>query len=269
MVKLTKETVLNGLEEYEKKGSRESGISCQKANHWRNVAYKNGWLQKPNQNEEIEEVETTPNTLVNGSDWSDILKFDMESEISSGYKGKMVCICGLPAMGKTTLLKDILNQYRNNHFVYDLIKQFKGFTNVTTKKSIVYPDNQTDFNLFGKFLLKQDRKDKNKPLIIGIDEIDLLLPSNRPPSDNWAVLLQTYRHYGLNLVYTTRRPAKVYTDLVENSHYLISFKINGENNINKLNQHKKGLGNEASKLKEYEYIIYDSLKDEKILISNF
>lgn len=228
------------------------------------TAYKHRrFLKKYDENKNPEEKKEEKNLMEEIEEdlkefysWEDVINIPQEKPTGSDtYRGILIGIFGIAGSGKTHIMKEILYNYRS--IVYDITGQFKSNEKyqVVHPKKRRYPENQEEFNKFGEFILKNDR-----PLLVGIDEVDLLIP--KAGNGIWNDIINTYRHSFLNFVYTSRRPQKVNTDLVENSHYLICFRQNGENAIKKLNNVKKGLGTMCSELEDFEYLIYSS-RDKK------
>jgi DNA helicase HerA-like ATPase len=89
-------------------------------------------------------------------------------------------------------------------------------------------------------------------------------PNKIPLPDAIGNLSDNHAHMrnreGVSVVYITRRPADLNTNLIETSHIIVIFRLSGKNDIMYLENLHKGLGDEIRNLKDYEYIILDNTK---------
>jgi len=102
------------------------------------------------------------------------------------------------------------------------------------------------------------KKNKGSWDLVIWDEADDIFPLNRPLFSRMANLKGKYRHdeWGnLGIGFACRRPAQLYTDFSELSHYIVTFGSKGANDRKKLNDISEGLGDAAQQLSNHEYII--------------
>lgn len=174
-------------------------------------------------------------------------------------ENRSFCIFGLPNSGKSTLAHYILNQYEAHAFVYDTLNEFppepfdsyapKGRYDAAELEAVIRP-----VMTGGKYSL------------IIIDEANRFCPS-KPKSLPQAIAdLNDWRaHYNLSVGFLTRRPTQLNQDLTELSDLIISFGLDGVNDIHYLNELKDGFGDIVSNLAKYHFAIY-SKEDREVTV---
>lgn len=171
------------------------------------------------------------------------------------FKNKLVCIFGLHESGKTVLAKHIAKQYKT--VVFDILGEYKEKgLDWYEPKHTAYPDVAQDFDIF----LKNARTETKWNMIL-LDEASTVFPNKRglmPIANNF---INFYRHsikekgWNKGAMFICRRPARLNTDIVELSRYLIIFQLKGKNDIQYLNSINEGLGDAVVELDGYEFIV--------------
>lgn len=190
--------------------------------------------------------------IKNKKDWTEVIQFN---------KAVRIGIFGLQGSGKTTLAKDIAREYKKHTFIFDVMNEY-SFNHRYNVKNRSYPEIAEEFDLFFKNFYKPKVLEKKIKNILIIDEANRIAPNGRKLADGLAELNDLHRHYKNSFILIARRPAQLHTDLLELLHYIIVFRLNGINDIKRLNSIKEGLGDEVKHLGAHEFIIYDVIKDE-------
>ena len=142
------------------------------------------------------------------------------------------CVFGIQGSGKTYLTEHNLITAFKHPFVYRVHKEdFK------TTKSNVYVYDATDTSLKELEDTAQVVKEYGKQKVIDcfiLDEADLFLKSMVAISPKMTDLILNHRHYNLALIFITRRPQSIPTEIVESCENIFCFKIEGENVERKL-----------------------------------
>lgn len=207
--------------------------------------------KEPEPEPELPETETD-DIIKNKKDWTEVVKFDKPVRIG---------IFGLQGSGKTTLAKDIAREYKKHTFIFDVMDEY-SFNHRYKVKNRSYPEIAEEFDLFFKNFYKPKVIEKKIKNILIIDEANRIAPNGRKLADGLAELNDLHRHYKNSFILIARRPAQLHTDLLELLHYIIVFRLNGINDIKRLNNIKEGLGDEVKHIGAHEFIIYDVIKDE-------
>ena len=211
--------------------------------------------RKPEKEPEPELPKETVNgddIIKNKKDWTEVVKFDKPVRIG---------IFGLQGSGKTTLAKDIAREQKKHTFIFDVMHEYP-FNHRYKVKNRSYPEIAQEFDLFYKNFYKPKVLEKKIKNILIIDEANRIAPNGRKLAEGLAELNDLHRHYRNSFVLIARRPAQLHTDLLELLHYIIVFRLNGINDIKRLNSIKEGLGDKVKQLGEHEFIIYDVIKDD-------
>lgn len=96
-----------------------------------------------------------------------------------------------------------------------------------------------------------------RPDLVVVEEINRFAPSSGAVADELAELVDLCRHYGVGVIGVARRPAQTDTDTVELADWSVIFRLDGDNDVRKLNGVCSGLGDAAASLEEYHYLVYD------------
>jgi len=142
------------------------------------------------------------------------------------------CVLGIQGSGKTFLIENSLLKAFKHPFIYRIHKE--DFNN--TKKN-VYVYDVVDTSL--KELEETARLVKNygKLKVVDafiLDEADLFLKNMIAISPAMTDLILNHRHYNLALIFITRRPQSIPTEIVETCENIFCFKVEGENVERKL-----------------------------------
>ena len=147
-------------------------------------------------------------------------------------KNVKTCVFGIQGSGKTYFVENHLLQAFKHPFVYRVHKEdFKS-----TKKNVyVYDVIDTSLKELENTarLIKNYGKEKVIDAFI-LDEADLFLKSMVAISPNMTDLILNHRHYNLALIFITRRPQSIPTEIVETCENIFCFKVEGENVERKL-----------------------------------
>ena len=144
-------------------------------------------------------------------------------------KDQKSCIFGIQGSGKTYFIQNMCK-----HFKKPIVFQVNDDDNWTSVKGMTtYKANRNklkeDFSEFIQYVRNRALK-KEIDLII-IDEADLFFRSNYHIEENLNDLVLNHRHLGVALWFVTRRPQDIPTKIVESSKFLIIFKLEGKNAI--------------------------------------
>ena len=171
----------------------------------------------------------------------------VNGEIDLDCKG--VCIFGLPDGGKSTLARSIARTYGAQCFVYDTLHEYP-------------PDAYDHYRPAGRYDVPEYERTIRGAMTSGrykmliIDESNRFNPSKPKPLPQATADLNDWRsHYGLATVHICRLPVQLNQDLTELAHYLFIFKMPGKNSIAYLNDSAVGLGDAASALLPYHFLI--------------
>lgn len=164
----------------------------------------------------------------------------MKIELSTTKTG----VFGIQGSGKTYIVEHELVKAYKHPIVYLIHKEdFK-----TCKKNvscyvpeIKMPDgtialdrSPEHFNSFLGLILKQIKGNFRKCDCLIIDEADLFIPKDMRTLQHYGNILDlmdNHRHYGMGIIYISRRPQDINTGFVETSEHLFLFAIEGKNVI--------------------------------------
>lgn len=147
------------------------------------------------------------------------------------------CIFGIQGSGKTEFIKKAYQQFKAP-IVFVVNKNDDWHT---LKNIYVYQaENRLNVKEEFEFFISQSRKWalENKIDAIIIDEADLFFNSNWDIKPELLDLVLNHRHIGsgIALIFLTRRPQDIPTKIVESSKYLIIFKLEGYNAIQRFKE---------------------------------
>lgn len=142
---------------------------------------------------------------------------------------KSFVIIGLHESGKTELAKHICSQY--NSIIFDPTGEFdpEKFT-VYRPKNKEYPGIAREADAFLKEF-------KGKYNLIYFSEASRIFPNKRPLFPEARNFFDAYRHvpYACAVGMDCRRPAQLYTDLIETAKFIFCFKMAGVRDLQYLN----------------------------------
>jgi hypothetical protein len=172
-------------------------------------------------------------------------------------KNQKITICGLQGSGKTHYSKDLIKKHNYNVLVFsphkhDFKNEPDNFLYYSPDKPLSQYSSKALIEEFDTFLNYAVKLSKDN-LIDGvlIDEFDMLFRSNYDISGRFNDVIINHRHYNLFLIGITRRPQDIPAKYFEQCFYVISFAIQGDNNIRKFNNLQNGLGDKIKNL-DYE-----------------
>lgn len=144
-------------------------------------------------------------------------------------------ICGIQGSGKSFYTEKVVTKAFKKPFIYRV--HLEDFNSCHDGCVIYTPVSGTRIDStpehFDKVLgvIIQEAK-RGKYDAIFIDEADLLIPKDQRTMQkyhNLNDLVLNHRHYGLGVVFITRRPQDLPTVIVESSMNIITFAIEGDN----------------------------------------
>lgn len=186
---------------------------------------------------------------------------DKQKKESNGKKfGVHVNLYGSKGSGKTYKGKNITKECFKKPVIYYMTDDFNDLD-----VAIFKPNNYLeDLENFLKWVVQMAIKGNIDAVVF--DEADLLFPANKPLSQTMAYIIDKHRHIGLSVVFITRRPQNLNTKIAEENHFEITFAIEGENIIRKLNGVRKGYGDMIATLtyKSYDYVFKELGKEPEI-----
>lgn len=144
---------------------------------------------------------------------------------SNDFIGKKILVTGIQGSGKTYYTKWFIKKYFKKTITYRVTSDFD--------KENVYlyrpAENQVlgEFKEFGKHVRNLAKDGKISCCVV--DEADLFFHNNFEISEEWNDLILMHRHYGLTIIFITRRPQDVPTRMVESCHHIFIFKLEGAN----------------------------------------
>lgn len=144
--------------------------------------------------------------------------------------GKKVSIFGIQGSGKTYLARSLLAQFRNP-FVFTVhADDFKG-----DRCYLYVPKHPVrEFEAVCTKVLELAKKRKVDAFFV--DEADMFVRENYDLNPALNDLVINHRHYGLAMFFLSRRPQDIPTKIVESSHYIFIFKLEGDNALKKFHE---------------------------------
>ena len=170
-------------------------------------------------------------------------------------KNRITFISGLNNSGKSYFVKNkIMNDY--NCLVHDVLKEYDE------KQADVFQPQKNNYPGIAeeneKFLQKIVIPNSNKYDLLVWEEASRIFPNRKELFPVMRSFFDTYRHYDeLGLVFICRRPAQIFSDIPNLSHYLICFGNKGRADIQTFNNVSDGLGDAVKELSDYHYIFVD------------
>lgn len=167
---------------------------------------------------------------------------------------KRFTIFGIQGSGKTVLAKFLIKPY-NSYFIYDTLHEYKGLG--STKQKVVYkPSHATTGKAINEFNYVINKAViPLKPTVFLIDEMNRFCPNRKPMPEAMQKLSDWHRHYNIGFGGIARRPTDVNTSLVELSHYIFLFGLQGKNDYRYMNDLVDGLGDAVRALDPFHFIM--------------
>lgn len=191
-------------------------------------------------------------------------------------KNTKICLYGIQGSGKTYFAeKRIVKTFR--HPIIYLMHQDE-FQNCHPNAEIISPKNEDGtldastqtLNKWAKMI--KERANKGEVDAFIIDESDLFIPKDFRQIQKYSQLhdlIINHRHYGLAMVFITRRPQELPTVIVEQSEHTFIFAIDGKNVREHLSKLHKDMGRLLDKLSKNEHnFIYKTLGKPPMLYNH-
>lgn len=168
---------------------------------------------------------------------------------------KSTCIFGIRGSGKSTMAHFIASLPQYRAIIYDTIWEFP----INHNQYDVYRphDRQSKEELVN--FIKTEIKGKYKYNLLLIDESNRFVPGGGRSLDKDIIDLndiQRHRPYSIGTIWIARRPTQIHPDIVGLADNIICFMLTGKNDIKYLNDIKSGLGDEVSRLKQFQAIAF-------------
>lgn len=169
-------------------------------------------------------------------------------------------ILGKKGCGKSNLTQHLLSQkiYRNT-LVFDTCQEHSNLglprycpTHRRGKKARAELGK-----VLAAYAVNETKYRDIRPDLIVLEELSRYAPSAGAMADELGELVDLARHLDVGLVGIARRPAQIDTDTVELADWLIIFRVDGDNDVKKLNRLSSGLGDAAAELPDYHFLVYD------------
>jgi len=149
-------------------------------------------------------------------------------------KNVKTCVFGIQGSGKTYLVENTLLKGFKHPFIYRIHRE--DFLNT---KSNIYVYDAADTNIKEledvALIIKTYGKQKVIDCFV-LDEADFFLKNMVAIPPKMTDLILNHRHYNLALIFITRRPQSIPTEIVETCENLFCFKVEGENVERKLRE---------------------------------
>jgi DNA helicase HerA-like ATPase len=187
--------------------------------------------------------------------------------LNDSNRSKRIIICGLPGSGKTNFAKFLIAGVnpKNRVVIWDANGEY---TKIPRNCDRYIPTNKQyspamieEFNLFIDKLVFTGKR----PKVLLIDEANMLFPAKKTLIPKMAIILNTNRHLKMNLIFVTRRPRSLHTDIIELSELFI-FRLSGLNDEQFLREVKKGLDDLViNRLEDYKCYYVNEKREIKKL----
>lgn len=181
-------------------------------------------------------------------------------------------IVGRRGSGKSNLTKVLVkSMLASKAFevrIIDPLKEFMEFNEPNIERStyIDYGEQEQ----FEKYLKELRNKNWNGMLVI--DEADGFFPNQTKLLPLQKKLIHIGRHWGIGVIFVTRRLSNLHTDIVSQAHKIMSFRLFAGADANYLENMQLGeLVEPIWNLNQYEFVLFDSnaqSQDDRIVICN-
>lgn len=174
--------------------------------------------------------------------------------------GKQVVVTGPRGSGKSTIIQSILRRVPA-HVVYDMNHEHGDFKRYVAD----YRRGEEMRAEVDGFVSRMvtDNDPEKRPALVVLEEANRYVPNAGKIPEAVGELVDLGRHYqtpaaqGVAVMYVTRRPAKLDTDVTELADYFIVAGPTGKNGRKRLNEEVPGLGDAATDLDGYEWLFAD------------
>lgn len=174
--------------------------------------------------------------------------------------GSQTMIFGKKGTGKSNFVQNLVSDERyRNTVIFDTNREHAN-TGLPRYEPTHRRGDKARVEL-GKFLSAYVVNEKQyrpiRPDLVVLEELSRYAPSQGAMADELGEFIDLARHYDVGLAGIARRPAQVDTDTVELADNTVIFRVDGDNDIRKLNRISSGLGEAAAALPDYHFIVYD------------
>ena len=181
-------------------------------------------------------------------------------------QNKICVITGLPGSGKSHLLKEkIIPDLRKKGkkiICVDPNCEYKPARGFMVYRIRDYDNAEAEFEAMVTYYMTDEEGKKKKPDYIIVDESNVVFKKlTLPPYTK--KLVNTLRHEKIDFIVVARRPVDVNLTMSELARERYVFRVSGVNDIQRLNDIMRGLGDEAVNLgvHDYIYIVDDHAKN--------
>ena len=178
-------------------------------------------------------------------------------------KNVKTCVFGIQGSGKTYLTTNFLINNFKHAFIYEIHPE--DFKHLQNSRHYIFKYEPASLRISTLNDVCKQVKELGKKKEIDafiLDEADLFLKNHVyiPPAIQDLVL--NHRHYNLALIFITRRPQSIPTEIVESCEHMFIFKIEGDNVIKKFKEIHPDIPPLIQKLKKEDYnFVYKHLGD--------
>jgi hypothetical protein len=149
-----------------------------------------------------------------------------------GFKSRKVFIGGIQGSGKTQAARWLADRAFKKCIAVRYTPDFDDLPNVDLIDAV--GDGQAQVEQVAEFLIREGRAYMNhgkKPTYDCwlLDEADMVFKSGMLTVSAVNDLVLMHRHYGLSLVFITRRPQDIPAKIIETSHFQFYFAVEGKN----------------------------------------
>ena len=191
-------------------------------------------------------------------------KLDIEPD------GSKIAVLGLQGSGKTYFTKRLLKIYKRP-IVFQVNKDDQYQQD---RGALVYqaeaPSEFFKFINFIQPIIKKQAESKERKIdCLVIDEADLYLSNNFVVNGNdfFNDLVANHRHYGISMIFISRRPQDISTKVLESCKHLVIFPLQGANAKKKMNDIYEGMGNMVYRMKYKDYsFIYKKIGEAPVIL---
>jgi len=183
------------------------------------------------------------------------------------------CVFGIQGSGKTYLVSNNLLKNFKAPFIYEIHPE--DFRHVPRALIYAYKPENLEIEKLNrvckdvKYLAQKGDIDA-----FVLDEADMFIQSTLSIPTHLRDLILNHRHYGLALIFISRRPQSIPTEIVESCEHMFVFQIEGENverKLKSIHPDFETLIKDVSKQKHnfiYKKIgappvVYDAIKSKK------
>jgi len=177
---------------------------------------------------------------------------------SVSFEGQQIVVIGHRGAGKSTWIQHILNQ-TNGHFIVDMNREHEGYNRYLPEYR---RGDEAKAEIDGVISrVATDNDPSYRPSMVVFEEANRYIPNQGTIPGAVGEMVDLGRHYetavsdGIAVMYVTRRPSQLDTDVIELADYLIVYRVRGKNDKRRLNSEASGLGDKAATLGEYEYLL--------------